>query len=266
MLSPLAKMETMTIAAVGVLLSAAALLLGGWAVWLLILIVPGTIALLAFFRDFERRTPTQRGIMTAPSDGRISSIHELEHYAPLGGPATCVRIFMSVLDGHINYSPYHCEVKSLTYKKGAHLNALKPESAEDNESNLIVLIHPTRGYPMATVRQVAGMIARTIVCSAQEGQVLQRGQRIGLIKLGSTTELYIASDLSPQVQVRQGQKVKGGLTILAQITPQEGAATAARPEEEEAQADDDNKGVEHEPKKQSPIKQPEEKPVAVKAD
>ncbi|MEM9414261.1 MAG: phosphatidylserine decarboxylase [Planctomycetota bacterium] len=230
MLSPLAKQETMTITAVGVLLSAAALLLWWW--WLIPVIALATIALLAFFRDTDRRTPTQRGVMTAPSDGRISSVHELKHYGPLDGPATCIRIFMSVFDGHINYSPYHSEVASIAHKDGAHLNTLKPESAEDNESNLIVLVHPTRGYPMAAVRQVAGMLARTIVCSAHEGQVLQRGQRIGLIKLGSTTELYIAHDLAPQVQVRQGQKVVGGVTVLAQITPKEGAAIVARPERE----------------------------------
>ncbi|MFI4861327.1 MAG: phosphatidylserine decarboxylase [Phycisphaerales bacterium JB063] len=228
MLSPLAKQETMTIAAIGVLLSVAALLLGAW--WLIPVILLATAALLAFFRDTDRRTPTQRGVMTAPSDGRISSIHEVDHFEPFDGPATCVRIFMSVFDGHINYSPYHSEVTSVVHKDGAHLNTLKPESAEDNESNLIVLVHPTRRYPMAAVRQVAGMLARTIVCSIQEGQVLQRGQRIGLIKLGSTTELYIAHELAPQVQVRQGQKVVGGVTVLAQITPKEGAAIVARPE------------------------------------
>lgn len=228
MLSPLAKQETLTIAAIGLLLSIAVVLLGVW--WLLVLVVPLTLGLLAFFRDPNRRTPTQRGVMTAPSSGRISSVHELDHFEPLGGPATCVRIFMSVLDVHINYSPYHAEVASVTHTDGAHLNTLNPQSAEDNESNLIVLTHPTRGYPMAAVRQVAGMLARTIVCTAEEGQVLQRGQRIGLIKLGSTTELYIANDLAPQVRVRQGQKVDGGLTVLAQVTPKEGAAIIARPE------------------------------------
>lgn len=234
MLSPLAKQETLTIAAIGLLLSVAVVLLGAW--WLMILVIPGTMAFLAFFRDPDRRTPTQRGVMTAPSSGRISSVHDVEHFEPLGGPATCVRIFMSVLDVHINYSPYHTEVASVTHTDGEHLNTLNPQSAEDNESNLLVLVHPTREYPMAAVRQVAGMLARTIVCSVEEGQVLQRGQRIGLIKLGSTTELYIAHDLSPQVRVRQGQKVVGGMTVLAQVTPKEGAAIIARPEREKDSA------------------------------
>ncbi len=242
MISKHAKLECITIAAVGFMLRVVVVLMGLW--WLLILTLPATFALLAFFRDPERRTPTQRGVMVAPSDGRISSIHDVEHFEPLDGPATCVRIFMSVLDVHINYSPYHTAVESITHTPGEHLNTLKPESAEDNENNLLVLVHPNRQYKMAAVRQVAGMLARTIVCHVHEEQVIQRGQRIGLIKLGSTTELYIRQDLSPRLQVKEGQRVTGGVTVVAQITPKEGAAIIARPEgepekAEEAESQDD---------------------------
>eukprot|EP00752_Nemacystus_decipiens_P015987 g14292.t1 len=236
MLSKHAKQECITIAAVGFMLGVAVVLIGLW--WLLVLILPATFALLAFFRDPERRTPTQRGVMVAPSDGRISSIHDIEHFGPLDGPATCVRIFMSVLDVHINYSPYHTAVESIAHTPGEHLNTLKPESAEDNENNLLVLVHPNRQYKMAAVRQVAGMLARTIVCHVHEEQVIQRGQRIGLIKLGSTTELYIRKDLSPRLQVKEGQRVTGGVTVVAQITPKEGAAIIARPEEGPDKADE----------------------------
>lgn len=238
MLSKHAKLECITIAAVGFMLSVAVVLLGLW--WLLIVTVPAMVALLAFFRDPERRTPTQRGVMVAPSDGRISSIHDVEDFAPLEGPAVCIRIFMSVLDVHINYSPYHTAVDSITHTPGEHLNTLKPESAEDNENNLLVLVHPNRNYKMAAVRQVAGMLARTIVCHVHEGQVIQRGQRIGLIKLGSTTELYIRKDLSPRLQVKEGQRMVGGVTVVAQITPKEGAAIIARPEEQSDTSSDDD--------------------------
>ena len=237
MLSKHAKLECITIAAIGFMLSVAVVLIHLW--WLTILIVPATFALLLFFRDPDRRTPTQRGVMVAPSEGRISSIHEVEHFAPLDGPAVCIRIFMSVLDVHINYSPYHTAVESITHTPGEHLNTLKPESAEDNESNLLVLVHPNRQYKMAAVRQVAGMLARTIVCHVHEDQVIQRGERIGLIKLGSTTELYILKDLSPRLQVKEGQRVIGGLTVLAQIIPKEGAAIIARPEDAPAKTEDD---------------------------
>ena len=237
MLSKYAKQECITIAAVGVMLSVAFVLIGFW--WLLILTLPAMFALLAFFRDPERRTPTQRGVMVAPSDGRISSIHEVEDFAPLEGPAVCIRIFMSVLDVHINYSPYHTAVESITHTPGEHLNTLKPESAEDNENNLLVLVHPNREYKMAAVRQVAGMLARTIVCHVHEEQVIQRGQRIGLIKLGSTTELYMRKDLAPRLQVKEGQRVYGGVTVVAQITPKEGAAIIARPEDTPVKTDEE---------------------------
>jgi phosphatidylserine decarboxylase len=238
MLSKHAKQECVTIAAVGFMLSVAVVIIHLW--WLLFLTVPATIALLAFFRDPERRTPSQRGVMVAPADGRISSIHEIEHYEPLGGPVVCIRIFLSVLDVHINYSPYHTAIESITHTPGEHLNALKPESAEDNENNLLVLVHPNRRYKMAAVRQVAGLLARTIVCHVHEDQVIQRGQRIGLIKLGSTTELYILKDLSPRLQVKDGQRVTGGVTVLAQIIPKEGAAIIARPEDTPVKPDDDD--------------------------
>jgi len=242
MLSKHAKPECITIAAVGFMLTVAVVLIGLW--WLLLLTLPATIGLLAFFRDPERRTPTQRGVMVAPSDGRISSIHDVEHFEPLDGEAVCIRIFMSVLDVHINFSPYHTAVESIAHQPGEHLNTLKPESAEDNENNLLVLVHPNREYKMAAVRQIAGLLARTIVCHVHEGQVLQRGQRIGLIKLGSTTELYIRKDLSPRLQVKEGQRVYGGVTVIAQITPKEGAAITARPEDvpakpEEVESRDD---------------------------
>jgi phosphatidylserine decarboxylase len=216
MLSTYAKNEWITIAAAGLMLSAASLVIGLWLVAIFLLIL--TAALLAFFRDPERNTPSQRGAMTAPADGRVSSIHEVEHFEPFNGPATCVRIFLSVLDVHINRSPCHGQVTDITHKPGDHKNALNPTSAETNESNLIVLVHPIRRHPLAAVRQVAGLLARTIACGVNEGDVVQRGQRIGMIKLGSTTELYLPADLKPVVAVQQGQKVYAGLTVLATVT------------------------------------------------
>lgn len=216
MLSPYAKNEWLTIAAVGLLLTITSFAMGWW--WLAFLIVPLTAALMAFFRDPNRKTPSQRGAMIAPADGRISSIHEVEHFEPFGGPATCVRIFLSVLDVHINRSPCHGQITSITHKPGDHLNALNPKSAETNESNLIVLVHPIKNHPLAAVRQVAGLLARTIACNVHEGDVVQRGQRIGIIKLGSTTELYLPADLEPKVSIQQGQKVYAGVTVLAHVT------------------------------------------------
>lgn len=216
MLSPYGKFEWLTIAVIGLLLSIASIAVGWW--WLALIILPLTAALLAFFRDPNRKSPSQRGAVIAPADGRISSIHEVEHFEPFGGPATCIRIFLSVLDVHINRSPCHGQVTTITHKPGDHKNALNPDSAETNESNLIVLVHPIRRQPLAAVRQVAGLLARTIACGVHEGDVVQRGQRIGMIKLGSTTELYLPADLEPKVAVQQGQYVYAGLTVLAMVT------------------------------------------------
>ena len=155
--------------------------------------------------------------MVAPADGKISSIHQVEFFEPFNGPATCVRIFLSVFDVHINRSPVHGVVTSITHKPGQHLNVLNPESAEVNESNLIIIAHPIRRDAMAAVRQIAGLCARTICCTANTGSVIQRGQRIGIIKLGSTTELYIPNRFTPNISVEQGQYVYAGSTILASI-------------------------------------------------
>lgn len=216
MLSPYAKNEWITIAAIGLLLTIASVVAGLWV--LAMLLVPVTAALLAFFRDPDRKTPSQRGAVTAPADGRVSSIHQVEHFEPFNGPATCIRIFLSVLNVHINRSPCHGQVTSITHKPGDHKNALNPTSAETNESNLIVLVHPIRRHPLAAVRQVAGLLARTIACGVHEGDVVQRGQRIGMIKLGSTTELYLPADLQPKVAIQQGQMVYAGLTVVATVT------------------------------------------------
>src|SRR5690606_16871943 len=102
MISVYGKNESLTILAIGALLIITTILVGWW--WLAILIVLATGALISFFRDPERRVPTQRNVVVAPADGVVSSIHQLDAFEPLGGPATCIRIFLSVLDVHVNRS------------------------------------------------------------------------------------------------------------------------------------------------------------------
>ncbi|MHC4996431.1 MAG: phosphatidylserine decarboxylase [Planctomycetota bacterium] len=207
----------------------------------------GTVVLLGFFRDPERHTPTLRGQAISPADGRVSSIHEVEHFEMFGGPAVCVRIFLSVFDVHVNRSPLHGRVAQLVHKPGKKLNALKAESAELNESNTMLLTHPTHGEPVAAVRQIAGAIARNIVCGAREGDILQRGQRYGMIKYGSTTELYLPNPDRVTVQVKRKEYVYGGKTVLAMVEPIKrdvpdgvadlGGGVSAGPEEVEVGAD-----------------------------
>ncbi len=175
------------------------------------------LALLSFFRDPPRRIPIDRAILVAPADGHISSIHEVEQFEPFGEPALCIRIFLSVLDVHVNRSPCHGQVASITHRPGRYMNALNPQSAAVNEQNLVVLVNPAHQRPVAAVNQISGAIARRIVCAVTPGTLLQRGQRFGMIKFGSTTELYIPRSLQPQAAVTLGQKVHGGQTIVARL-------------------------------------------------
>ena len=217
MLTPYGKREWLTILLIGAALVVVALFAHlGWLAGAAVVVV---LALLSFFRDPRRTVPTRRGVMVSPADGHVSSVHEVERFDPFDGPATCVRIFLSVLDVHVNRAPCHGKVASINHRDGLYLNALSPQSAEVNESNLIVLLHPTRQHPVAGVKQIAGKIARRIVCALHVGDVVQRGDRFGMIKFGSTTELYVPKTLQPRVLVTKGQRVYGGATELLEYTP-----------------------------------------------
>ena len=231
MLTAYGKREWRTILAIGLTLAATCVFVQWWQLAAACIVV--TAALLSFFRDPVRSIPSQRGVMVSPADGRVSSVHELDYFEPLGEAAVCVRIFLSLLNVHVNRCPCHGQVDSITHQPGRHLSALNPRSARLNEWNLIVLRHPTRGHSVAAVRQVAGLLARTIVCGVKLGQILQRGERLGMIKFGSTTELYIPQSARPRVTVQKGQKVFGGQTVLAQLAPCP-ATEATQPESRRA--------------------------------
>jgi phosphatidylserine decarboxylase len=207
--------EWLVILVVGLAAAAGFILLHWW--WALAAAVLIVLAGLSFFRDPTRTIPADPGLYVSPADGLISSVHHVEHFAPFGEPATCIRVFLSVLDVHVNRSPCNGQVASIAHKPGEHLNVLNPRSAEVNESTLMVLVDPATQRPVAAVRQVAGLIARRIVCAAQIGQKLRRGERYGMIKFGSTTELFIPASSQPQIDVVKGQRVYGGRTILARV-------------------------------------------------
>ena len=190
----------------------------GW-----ILAVPvavGWFAVAAFFRDPIRRIPRglDAGTMLAPADGVISAIEHVDaHEATDGKPAVVLRIFLSVLNVHINRAPCACTVQGMIYRKGRFLNAQTEESAKVNESNVILLSFPD-GERFG-MRQVSGMIARCIVCPLQEGETLEQGQRWGMIKFGSTTELILPRPDRVDVRIAVGDKVRGGRTIMAVLPP-----------------------------------------------
>ena len=191
----------------------------GYVFWPLALIVfPVLIWLFAFFRDPERAVPVDENIMVSPADGTVSDITEIDNDPLLGGPAVRVGIFLSVFNVHINRSPCDGKVLKVIYKKGKFINAMSHARASDeNESNTVVLGEPTSGRPVAVVKQIVGLIARRIIFTAREGQLLSRGERIGMIKFGSRTELSIPQWLEPQVQVQVGQTVRGAADVIAKL-------------------------------------------------
>jgi phosphatidylserine decarboxylase len=176
------------------------------------------IFLFAFFRDPERHVTAEQHAMVSPADGKVSDITEVEYDELLGGPAVRIGIFLSVFNVHVNRAPCDGKVLSIAYKKGKFINAMKHnEASTDNESNTVVIGEATTGKPIAVVKQIVGLIARRIIFTAEKGEQLHRGQRIGMIKFGSRTELSIAKWLDPQVTVQIGDTVRGAADVIATL-------------------------------------------------
>jgi len=186
---------------------------------LALFVLPVVAWLFAFFRDPDREITSDAKAMVSPADGLVSDIAELDSCDLVGGgPAVRIGIFLSVFNVHVNRAPCDGTVASVTYKKGKFINAMSHANASsDNESNTIVLNEPGTTEPVCAVKQIVGLIARRIICDVKAGQTLVRGQRIGMIKFGSRTELYLPKRLEPQVLVQVGAKVQGALHVLATV-------------------------------------------------
>ncbi|HWE96788.1 MAG TPA: phosphatidylserine decarboxylase [Tepidisphaeraceae bacterium] len=191
----------------------------GYVWWpLAILVLPVLVWLFAFFRDPNRAIPAEEDLMVSPADGKVSDVTEVANDPHLGGPAIRVGIFLSVFNVHVNRSPCDARVLESIYKEGKFINAMSHNRASDeNESNTIVLGDPESGRRVAVVKQIVGLIARRIIFAAKDGDVLTRGQRIGMIKFGSRTELSIPLTLAPQITVTVGQTVRGGADVIARL-------------------------------------------------
>jgi phosphatidylserine decarboxylase len=166
------------------------------------------LALLAFvvsfFRDPDRRSPTDPQLIVAPADGRIVEIKP-------AGTGTMVAIFLSVFNVHVQRAPVAGEIKTVRYTKGKFLDARDPQAGPLNENRSVVL-ESADGFRVE-VRQIAGLIARRIVGWAGEGDRVFKGDRIGMIRFGSRVELYLPADVEILAQI--GQTAKGGETVVA---------------------------------------------------
>ena len=197
--------------AVGIL----GLILSGWLFWIGAIF---TLFCLYFFRDPERVPPPRPGVFLAPADGRVSSIGQWAPPPELGlgaEPRWRVSIFLSVLNVHVNRVPIGGTVTRIAYRHGSFLNASLDKASEENERNAIAIRLPD-GREIAVV-QIAGLIARRILCSLKEGDAVYAGNRLGIIRFGSRTDLYLPDGVSPLVAV--GQTMIGGETVIAETPP-----------------------------------------------
>ncbi len=173
------------------------------------------LAVLFFFRDPVRRPPADPDAVVAPADGRVAGVETVDCVDYLGGPATRVAIELGRLDVHLNRAPIAGEVVWTNYRPGRRMEGVSPGGLTVNESNWVGI----RGDDgrIALVRQVSGALARRIVCPLAPRARLERGQQIGMIKLGSRTEFFIPNDAGFVCAVKVGDKVKAGSTVIGRI-------------------------------------------------
>lgn len=194
-------------------------------IYLSILVIALWVAFVGFFRDPSRPVTLQDDVLLSPADGLVKDI-ELIRAADCpqlaevfeGRDMLRVGIFLSVFNVHLNRAPADLVVKFREHKDGCYYDARDTKAIKENESLLIAGTATVGGreYPIA-VKQISGAIARRIVCEAQPGTSLKRGERYGMIKFGSRTELYIPAKSDIEIMVRLGDKVQGGLTVMARL-------------------------------------------------
>lgn len=186
--------------------------LAGW-MWFGIILGLVGLALAGFFRDPERQAPTGEGLVVSPADGKVVSIARVQGDSLFPGSTTRVSIFLSPFDVHINRTPVEGKIEKIVYKRGKFLAAYKEAASQRNEHNALSIVE-SRGRHLGVV-QIAGVLARRIICRARPGDTLARGERFGLIMFGSRTDAYLPEGC--QVEVAEGQRVKGGETVLARF-------------------------------------------------
>src|SRR5271163_2741 len=191
---------------VGCLLAAGVIVwLAAWPYAIPILLF--AVFFLWFFRDPERQIPAQPGAVVSPGDGKVTDVSTV---TAGGTPQTRISIFLSVFDVHVNRSPIAGVIREVRYQRGKFLNAMSSHSAEENEQNIVTVEHEGR---TVIFKQIAGLIARRIVFNFKVGDHVACGERVGLIKFGSRVDVLFDRDAA--IQVKAGDRVKGGASILA---------------------------------------------------
>ena len=175
-----------------------------------ILCLLGSLFCAFFFRNPERTPPKDERIYVSPADGKVLRIDDVEMTDPIEGPYKKISVFMNVFNVHVNRIPYPGRVERVIYRAGKFLSANLDKASEDNEKNAVI-VATKDGRKFMTV-QIAGLIARRIICWISEGMSVSRGERFGLICFGSRVEVFLPPGAS--VLVKAGQKVRAGETPL----------------------------------------------------
>ena len=211
----------------GLALIAAAVLLG-WLTrppWAIIPLLPA-VFFLWFFRDPERVIPREPGALVSPADGKVTDVAVVHTE---NGKQARISIFLSVFDVHVNRSPIAGVIREVRYRKGKFLDARTPGCADQNEQNTVTL----EGDGQRIVfKQIAGLLARRIVFTPRLGDRVERGQRVGLIKFGSRTDVLF--DAAARLNVKVGDHVEGGATVLAYLPPPAALTTVGSASSERA--------------------------------
>lgn len=183
-----------------------------WRPWFTIIPLILLIFIAFFFRNPERTVPAAPGLIVSPADGVVINVDRVYEGDYLKTEAQRVSIFLSIFNVHINRAPMDGKIEYLSYRRGKFLPAWKSEVSDENEQNRIGL---NNGGCKVMVNQIAGLVARRVVCWSQTGDELKRGERFGLIKFGSCTELYLP--LEVELTVNRGDRVKGGETVIGRV-------------------------------------------------
>jgi phosphatidylserine decarboxylase len=173
----------------------------------------GTFFICWFFRDPDRVIPSKEGAVVSPADGKVVIRDIVEDCPFMKGPCLKISIFMSIFNVHVNRIPYEGTISRVVYNPGKFFTANLDKASKDNEQNAIIL--KTENDKDICFIQIAGLVARRIICGVQEGDSLLRGQRFGMICFGSRLDVYLPSDSRPEVFV--GEKVKAGTSVLGYL-------------------------------------------------
>ena len=183
-------------------------------IWLTFLLAAVTIFIICFFRNPERYFLDDAKLVICPADGKVIRIEEVDITGTITGRFKKISIFMNVFNVHVNRAPYKGTVETISYHKGKFLSANLDKASAENERNEIMI--RTQDGRVLWVVQIAGLIARRIVCWTHEGAQLEKGERFGLIRFGSRVEVFLPLD--SRVVVHLGDKVKAGRTTIGYLS------------------------------------------------